>query len=378
MPKKKASSAQPSGPSSTTDKHPRPTPSLTSTPTSPSPVPTSPPPLCPRFSQFVREIAQEVPQPRRWHRLRAVEDHPGRRHRTSPKSHQLHPSPRAFPRRQRSPGRNPRLRLRLHSLLPAPRHPFHRHRLRRPLRRLPLRLRQLQLVRPLRRPHLRLEQQQARVFGLEILHMADADVLPYDYQLYASRSPRYIDRRPATRHYRQTHPRLHPRPRRVPALHRRRHRHPCAPVRPSRQTPPPSTCALAAAEAAFSSPTASPTPLVQAHHLRPRRVHRLRRRRHPRRQRGHRTASDAPRAQTQLAALAARPQPRRRYPRIRRRISPLSKERISITTPRNELLYNFRASLIPDPTTVLYVPPPGTRRIIASKEGSTPPQGAIQ
>ena len=28
------------------------------------------------------------------------------------------------------------------------------------------------------------EQQQARVFGLEILHMADTDVLPYDYQLY--------------------------------------------------------------------------------------------------------------------------------------------------------------------------------------------------
>jgi N-acetylated-alpha-linked acidic dipeptidase len=28
------------------------------------------------------------------------------------------------------------------------------------------------------------EQQQARVFGLEILHMADADVLPYDYRLY--------------------------------------------------------------------------------------------------------------------------------------------------------------------------------------------------
>ncbi len=29
------------------------------------------------------------------------------------------------------------------------------------------------------------EQQQARVFGLEILHMADTDVLPYDYRLYA-------------------------------------------------------------------------------------------------------------------------------------------------------------------------------------------------
>lgn len=30
------------------------------------------------------------------------------------------------------------------------------------------------------------EQQQARVFGLEILHMADADVLPYDYRTYGN------------------------------------------------------------------------------------------------------------------------------------------------------------------------------------------------
>jgi N-acetylated-alpha-linked acidic dipeptidase len=30
------------------------------------------------------------------------------------------------------------------------------------------------------------EQQQARVFGLEILHMADADVLPYDYKTYGN------------------------------------------------------------------------------------------------------------------------------------------------------------------------------------------------
>ena len=36
------------------------------------------------------------------------------------------------------------------------------------------------------------EQQQARVFGLEILHMADADVLPYDYQLYGREITSYI------------------------------------------------------------------------------------------------------------------------------------------------------------------------------------------
>ncbi len=36
------------------------------------------------------------------------------------------------------------------------------------------------------------EQQQARVFGLEILHMADADVLPYDYVAYARSIASYI------------------------------------------------------------------------------------------------------------------------------------------------------------------------------------------
>ncbi len=36
------------------------------------------------------------------------------------------------------------------------------------------------------------EQQQARVFGLEILHMADADILPYDYQAYGEAIARYV------------------------------------------------------------------------------------------------------------------------------------------------------------------------------------------
>jgi N-acetylated-alpha-linked acidic dipeptidase len=36
------------------------------------------------------------------------------------------------------------------------------------------------------------EQQQARVFGLEILHMADADILPYDYQAYGAQVVGYV------------------------------------------------------------------------------------------------------------------------------------------------------------------------------------------
>jgi N-acetylated-alpha-linked acidic dipeptidase len=37
------------------------------------------------------------------------------------------------------------------------------------------------------------EQQQARVFGLEVLHMADADVLPYDYGLYGKEIVSYVE-----------------------------------------------------------------------------------------------------------------------------------------------------------------------------------------
>jgi len=36
------------------------------------------------------------------------------------------------------------------------------------------------------------EQQQARVFGLEVLHMADADVLPYDYKTYGTQVIGYL------------------------------------------------------------------------------------------------------------------------------------------------------------------------------------------
>jgi N-acetylated-alpha-linked acidic dipeptidase len=37
------------------------------------------------------------------------------------------------------------------------------------------------------------EQQQARVFGLEVLHMADTDVLPYDYVTYTKEITDYIE-----------------------------------------------------------------------------------------------------------------------------------------------------------------------------------------
>jgi N-acetylated-alpha-linked acidic dipeptidase len=47
-------------------------------------------------------------------------------------------------------------------------------------------------------PDFTLLQQQARVFGLEVLHMADADVLPYDYTAYALEIGSYLDAVQAT------------------------------------------------------------------------------------------------------------------------------------------------------------------------------------
>jgi N-acetylated-alpha-linked acidic dipeptidase len=41
-------------------------------------------------------------------------------------------------------------------------------------------------------PTFAFEQQQARVFGLEVLHMADADVLPYNYQAYGRDIVNYV------------------------------------------------------------------------------------------------------------------------------------------------------------------------------------------
>ncbi len=37
------------------------------------------------------------------------------------------------------------------------------------------------------------EQQQARVMGLEVLHMADCDVLPYDYVTYGKEIESYLE-----------------------------------------------------------------------------------------------------------------------------------------------------------------------------------------
>src|SRR5437660_9368230 len=37
------------------------------------------------------------------------------------------------------------------------------------------------------------EQEMARILGLEALHMASADVLPYDYELYAKEINAYIE-----------------------------------------------------------------------------------------------------------------------------------------------------------------------------------------
>jgi hypothetical protein len=102
----------------------------------------------PSLKQFVRELTHSFPA--RW----AEPSTTSGRMNSPPKATSIAPpTPARGPKRSR---RRPRLRLRLHALPPARRRALHRHRLRRALRRLSLRLRQLRLVRPERRPTLRL------------------------------------------------------------------------------------------------------------------------------------------------------------------------------------------------------------------------------
>ncbi len=131
-------------------------------------------------------------------------------------------------------------------------------------------------------------QQQARVFGLEVLHMADTDVLPYDYRLYGREVQGYIEAaqrkalalnvhldfsaalHAAGRLRRRGRLRLHP-----PAHRNNRHRL-AQHLAPRRR-------------AGHAQPRRPPSSsLVQTRHLRARRIHRIRRRRHPRSQRSHR------------------------------------------------------------------------------------------
>ena len=148
----------------------------------------------PDFTACRRSLAQAV-RPRT-HPLRSQ---PPGRHRLSAVARQSATEPTSTapptlrPARRRGPRRRPRLRLRLHALPPARRRALHRHRLRRPLRRLSLRLRQLRLVHQNADPHFVYLQEMARVFGLEALRMADADVLPYDYVAYAREIASYLD-----------------------------------------------------------------------------------------------------------------------------------------------------------------------------------------
>ena len=130
------------------------------------------------------------------------------------------------------------------------------------------------------------EQEMARVFGLEILHMADADFLPYDYALYGNQIATYLAdaaRSAAAKKMPLDSTAATTAAKRLAAIGQRIHtiQSGTASTIPRSQTkcrPPPGR-----ERPALRSRPAQ-TPLVQTHHLRSRRVHRLRRRRHPRRQ----------------------------------------------------------------------------------------------
>ena len=190
-PKKKASWAPPSGPSSTQTSSP--TPSPTSTPTSASPAPTSTPPPFPRSSNSSARSPRKSPAPKA-----APSTTSGRRPRKPP----------ANSRRRRHHGGPSRFNAHVENDVHvgdlgsgSDYTPFIQH--------LGVPSTDIGSEGPygvyhsvfdnynwfikFADPTFVYEQQQARVFGLEILHMADADVLPYDYDLYGKEIVSYLD-----------------------------------------------------------------------------------------------------------------------------------------------------------------------------------------
>ena len=169
------------------------------------------------------------------------------------------------------------------------------------------------------------EQQQARVFGLELLHMADADVLPYNFQPTATRSSATSPKLP--RHGRPTKntctldfaPSLKacrriasppPAPPSAPPVqlsptsqpHRPQHRS-CAPPKKPSSIPPacpnaPGIRHTVFAPGEFTGYAAVVIPGVTEGI----------------------DAADAPRTQSQLAAARRSPQPLRCHPRSRRKV----------------------------------------------------------
>ncbi len=137
----------------------------------------------PSLKQFLREVTRSVPSPlggtvyQQW------------RINSAGATNALQPACR-----RRNPRGRPRLRLRLHALLPAHWRALHRHRLRTgPMASITRSSITTPGTRMNADPNFVYLQEMARVFGLEALRMADADVLPYDYVAYAAAISSYID-----------------------------------------------------------------------------------------------------------------------------------------------------------------------------------------
>ena len=111
-------------------------------------------------------------------------------------------------------------------------------------------------------------QQQARFFGLEILHMADADVLPLDYEVYAHEIHGYLDLAHSRAADCRDEARLHRRDLRSRPVHRRRARRPHSASLRRRKTPRSTRFTRLGGACPADPCRPSAPPLVPAQHLR--------------------------------------------------------------------------------------------------------------
>jgi N-acetylated-alpha-linked acidic dipeptidase len=143
----------------------------------------------PSMRDAVREAVAEVPEPRQGGSVGAKWEERSKREWASAQPVNLDGQDPSV----RTAARTPRLGFRLHRVHRPPRHPLGGRQLRRPLRRVPLRLRQLQLDGEVRRPRVLYHQAAARYLGLLTFRTATADVAPLRFSNYGAAMKEDLD-----------------------------------------------------------------------------------------------------------------------------------------------------------------------------------------
>ncbi len=149
----------------------------------------------PALKQFIREVTKEVPSQTGSGTVYDVwKAKQAERKKESGGQHRHAGTQTECAGGERCRGRRSGERIGLHPVHPAPGSALDGHRIGRPYGVYHSAFDDFNWYVKFGDPEFKVSQQQARVYGVQLMRMADADVLPYDYQLYGKEISAYIEK----------------------------------------------------------------------------------------------------------------------------------------------------------------------------------------